>query len=202
MEGRYSIFPRPPKTKMSSVLKSIWHPVENSVILQNIMPDQRAYYKKGHLDSLEESTCWGLKLPEMGQLLCNAVSSPMLKSLTQSWGQGEWGTVNLGSEEQLPCRSAQGSSLSPLGSSHRPPVPLPKKYQPLPLEPPESITSCPQRQIVPEALTGTRWETCHCHWWNDRGVVGGGGAWGKEAKGVPSLKDLHGVAGLIILEGK
>ncbi|XP_073898712.1 cytokine-dependent hematopoietic cell linker isoform X1 [Castor canadensis] len=111
--------------------------------------------------SCEEQT-WNL------QMRREAVDKPIPKDLKSQHFKG--GKSTKGNKTPLP--------------PPRPPVPLPKKYQPLPLEPPESRTSCPQRQIVPEALTGTRKGGCR-----DASISGG------QREVSVSVKDLSEVLG-------
>lgn len=120
---------------------------------QKTEPNQRARCKEVHLGALEKWLLWHSRLPEMGRADLQSIDTQKLTFPTQSWGHWGQGCVNSGSEGP-PVQ--QTFSMSPYDSSHRPPVSLPKKYQPLPPEPESSRPASPQRHTLPEVQRGAR----------------------------------------------
>ena len=89
----------------------------------------------------------------------------------QSWGHSGQDCVNSRSQEPSVQQTFSGPHCD---SSHRPPITLPKKYQPLPPEPANSRPLFPQRYTFPKVQGGSRWEACCCWWWDDQGTGGQG----------------------------
>lgn len=134
-------------------------------------PDQRARCREGALGSLGEwleysdhrSYLKWIRLP------CQAANTPKWISHPKP------GTQRAGRAEDLPAQ--QTFSDSQCDSSHRPPVTLPKKYQPLPPQPESSRSPLPQRLSFPDVQKGPRWQVwCGC-WWNAQG-----GWWAREGE--------------------
>lgn len=130
-----------------------------------------------------EWALWYLELPEWARA---ALQSS--KCLVRDIPDPKLGTLRAGpcGPEEPPVQQTFSGPHCDCDSSCRPPITLPKKYQPLPPEPESSRSPCSQRDTFPGVQRGPRWAMCCCWWWDTRG----GGWAGEGQERTPSKSPL------------